>query len=121
VSGKLKTSEREKIRNDYRAGKIDILVASTIYDQGVDIKELDALIPCAGGKSTAKALQRVGRVIRTTPDYPKKDAYIIETFDQTHFMRDHSVMRYEIYKSEPAFTIKVGKEMNDYLEKKGKI
>jgi len=121
VSGKMKQTEREKIRVDYRAGKIDMLIASTIYDQGVDIKELDALIPCAGGRSTAKALQRVGRVIRTNPEANKKDAFIIETFDQTHFMKDHSVMRYEIYKSEPAFAVKTGSEMNKYLSKKGKL
>jgi superfamily II DNA or RNA helicase len=117
----MRASEREKIRDDYRAGLIDILIASTIYDQGVDIKELDALVPCAGGKSTAKALQRVGRVIRTNPEANKRDAFIIDTFDQTHFMKDHSVLRYEIYKSEPAFAVKVGQDMHKYLAKKGKL
>jgi superfamily II DNA or RNA helicase len=121
VNGRMRASEREKIRDDYRAGLIDILVASTIYDQGVDIKELDALIPCAGGKSTAKALQRVGRVIRTNPESNKRDAFIIETFDQTHFMKDHSVLRYDIYKSEPAFAVKTGPDMHKYLSKKGKL
>ena len=121
VNGRMKTRDREKIRDDYRAGLIDILVASTIYDQGVDIKELDALVPCAGGKSTAKALQRVGRVIRTNPDSNKKDAFIVDTFDQTHFMREHSLMRYEIYKSEPAFAVKIGSDMSKYLAKKGKL
>lgn len=121
VSGRMKTTEREKIKKDYRAGHIDILIASTIYDQGVDIKELDALIPCAGGRSTAKALQRIGRVIRTNPETNKKDAIIIETFDQTHFMKEHSQMRYEIYKSESAFLVKTGAEMHKYLTKKGKL
>lgn len=121
INGKMRPQEREKIRDDHKAGEIDILVASTIYDQGVDIKELDALIPCSGGRSTAKALQRVGRVIRTNPETNKKDALIIETFDQTHFMRDHSMMRYEIYKSEPAFVVKTGRDMHTYLTKKGKI
>jgi superfamily II DNA or RNA helicase len=121
VNGKMRPSEREEVRDDYRAGLIDILVASTIYDQGVDIKELDALIPCAGGRSTAKALQRIGRVIRTNPESNKRDAFIVETFDQTHFMKEHSAMRYEIYKSEPAFAIKTGQEMSKYLSKKGKL
>lgn len=121
VNGRMRTADRGKIRDDYRAGLIDILVASTIYDQGVDIKELDALIPCAGGKSTAKALQRVGRVIRTNPESNKKDAFIVDTFDQTHFMKEHSLMRYDIYKSEPAFAVKVGDDMHKYLAKKGKL
>jgi DNA excision repair protein ERCC-3 len=120
VSGKMKNSEREQIKVDYKAGRIDMLIASTIYDQGVDIKELDALIPCGGGRSTAKALQRVGRVIRTNPSANKKDAYIIETFDQTHFMKEHSMMRYDIYKSEPAFLVKTGADMSKFLSKKGK-
>lgn len=121
VNGRTRTQDREKIPNDYRAGQIDILIASTIYDQGVDIKELDALISCSGGRSTAKALQRIGRVIRTNPSTNKKDAFIIDTFDQTHFMKEHALMRHEIYKSEPAFAVKVGHEMHKFLARKGKL
>lgn len=119
VSGKTKRSSRDGVKDRFESGQTDIIIASTIYDQGVDIKELDALLPCAGGKSTGRALQRVGRVIRSSPGSNKKDAIIIETFDQTHFTREHSALRYDIYRSESAFIVKVGEQMQKFLAKRG--
>lgn len=45
-------------------GDLDLLIASTIYDQGIDIPELKSVIVGTGGKSAIKALQRLGRGMR---------------------------------------------------------
>lgn len=113
VTGQLDTSERDKIRADFKAGKFDLILASTVYDQGVDLPALDALILAGGGKSTAKALQRIGRVIRGHPG--KEDALIMETFDQAPHVRNHSLERYRAYKSEARFGIAAGPDMQEYL------
>lgn len=115
VTGNIKTSERDAIRKDFISGKIDLLCASTVYDQGIDIKELDALVLCSGGKSTAKALQRIGRVIRSNKSGNKKDAIIVDTFDQAAFVKQHSIIRYETYKTEDAFIVKTESCMSNAI------
>ena len=105
------------IRDDFDKGKVDLILASTVYDQGINLPGLDALILAGGGKSTAKALQRVGRVIRGNAG--KTNAIIIDTFDQTHFLRKHSYARWEIYNTETAFQFKTEKAFEAYINKMG--
>lgn len=120
VTGEVSGEDRDRIREDFKDGKVDLILASTVYDQGIDLPALDALVLAGGGKSTAKALQRIGRVIRGNPSGNKKDALVVETFDQSHYVRNHSLMRYHIYLTEPAFKIKMGPHMSKYLKKYGK-
>lgn len=117
VHGSLSMDERKQIRDDFKAGKVQLILASTVYDQGVDLPGLDALILAGGGKSSAKALQRVGRVIRGNKESGKKDAIVVETYDQAKWVQDHSRMRYEIYKTEPAFRFKTTPGFENFLKK----
>ena len=117
VDGIISKDERDQIRKDFKAGNVDLILASTVYDQGVDLPGLDALVLAGGGKSTAKALQRIGRVIRGNPDGKKTEALVVETFDQANFVRSHSIMRYRAYGTEPGFEIKMGSSMEDYVKR----
>ena len=83
--------------------KIDCVLASKIFDIGVDIPSLAGLVIACGGKSTVKALQRVGRVIRKYPG--KKFAVVIDFYDQATYLDNHSKTRYKIYKSEDGFDV----------------
>jgi len=85
--------------------KIDCVLASKIFDIGVDIPSLSGLVIACGGKSTVKALQRVGRVIRKYPG--KKFSVIIDFVDQAHFLQEHSKIRYKIYSSEDGFDVQL--------------
>lgn len=120
VHGKLSGDERTKIRKDFESGKVDLIIASTVYDQGVNLPALDALVLADPGKSTAKALQRVGRVIRGFKEGGKKNAIIIETFDQAHYVSNHSYGRHSIYQTESAFKFKMGKEFAQFIKRKEK-
>jgi superfamily II DNA or RNA helicase len=105
LDGKKSGPDRMSAINSMKNGEIDILVASKIFDQGVDIPELDALILAGSGKSSGRALQRIGRVIRTNPG--KSRAIVVEFFDNCKYLREHSLKRIDIYKSEPGFLIKL--------------
>lgn len=115
VTGKLSSDERTQIREDFQAGKVDLILASTVYDQGVNLPALDALVLADGGKSTNIALQRIGRVIRNHPG--KKNALVIDTFDQTYYVRSHSITRFNIYNTEKAFKFKLSAEMKNHIKK----
>lgn len=114
VTGKLKKDERTKIRKQFQDGDIELILASTVYDQGVDLPALDALVLAGGGRSTAKALQRVGRVIRGHPG--KKNAWVIDCFDDAPYLSKHSSERYNIFKSEKLFKIRTEPAFTRYLE-----
>tara|TARA_R110002020_G_scaffold50716_9_gene143382 strand:+ start:106203 stop:107732 length:1530 start_codon:yes stop_codon:yes gene_type:complete len=91
--------------SDMKEGRLDVLIASKIFDQGVDIPQLDALIVAGSGKSSGRALQRIGRVIR--PWSGKSSAIVVDFFDNAKYLREHSERRIGIYGSEPGFKIKL--------------
>lgn len=103
LDGAKSTKNRLDTIQDMKDGNIDILIASKIFDQGIDIPELDALILAGSGKSSGRALQRIGRVIRKHPG--KKKAIVVEFYDNCKYLRDHSDARIKVYESEPGFRI----------------
>lgn len=105
LDGSNSKEEREKVKKDLLEHKIDCVLASKIFDIGVDIPSLSGLVLACGGKSTVKALQRVGRVIRKYPG--KKFAIVIDFIDQAPFLDNHSKIRYKIYLSEDGFDVQI--------------
>lgn len=101
--------KRNEIKEQLVNKEIDLILASTIFDIGLDLPELNALILCGGGKSSIRALQRIGRVIRQFPG--KKFAAVVDFYDQVKFLKKHSLLRYKIYSSEDGFKVFKSKEM----------
>lgn len=118
LDGSNDKDEREKVKKDLMAHKIDCVLASRIFDIGVDIPSLSGLVIACGGKSTVKALQRVGRVIRKYPG--KKFAVIIDFADQVTFLDNHSRIRYSIYSSEDGFNVSWPVEVKQTRKRKKK-
>ena len=118
LDGAKSTKNRLETIQDMKDGKLDILVASKIFDQGVDIPELDALILAGSGKSSGRALQRIGRVIRKADG--KTKAIVVEFYDNCKYLKDHSEARIKVYKSEPGFNliIKKNEPLKKYPERK---
>lgn len=98
---------RQQAKEDIESGKIKAILASKIYDIGVDIPCLSGLVLAGSGKSSVRALQRIGRVIRKyeTSSYKKKRAAIVDFNDDVHYLREHSKERYKIYLSENGFEV----------------
>ena len=105
LDGSDSTDDRLLNIQKMKDGRLDILIASKIFDQGVDIPNLDAVILAGSGKSGGRALQRIGRVIRKSGD-SKKDAIVIDFKDQAKYLNEHSKARYKIYLTESRFKIK---------------
>lgn len=101
--------KRNEIKQDLVDKKIDLILASTIFDIGLDLPQLSALVLAGGGKSTVKTLQRVGRILRPMPG--KKFAAVVDFYDQVKFLKKHSKRRFDIYKSEEGFVLLNGKDI----------
>lgn len=105
VRGDVDSDERNRIRQEFLDGDIDVIIASVVYDQGINLPNLDALILAGSGKSSTRALQRIGRVIR--PAEGKKDAIVVDFIDDAKYLMNHTARRVEVYRSESGFKIKL--------------
>lgn len=101
---------RAKAKDNLLNKKSNLIIASQIYDLGVDIKTLNALVLTGSGKSLTKTLQRIGRVIRCAGE-DKQFTAIIDLWDDVKYLKKHSLSRLEIYKTEPEFVIKIPKNI----------
>lgn len=118
VNGKTSKNKRKKIMKDFEEGKIKILIASVIADEGLDIPILEALILAGGGKSKNRMRQRVGRVIRKNKKNPNKKSYVFDFEDNGIHLSKHSRMRKKILKTEEEFNVNtIGSitEMSDFF------
>lgn len=97
------TKRREQVIDEIQNSKCDVILASSIFDIGVDIPCLDGLVLAGGGKSSIRAIQRVGRVIRPSPG--KDMVAIIDFYDKAKYLEQHSIIRKKIYSSEDGFIV----------------
>lgn len=65
IWSKASTSQRESVRTRLLHGDLQVVVASDIWKQGVDIPNLASVVMAAGGQSVIDALQKTGRGSRT--------------------------------------------------------
>jgi superfamily II DNA or RNA helicase len=117
ITGKDTAEDRKALREDFDAGKVKLIAASSIYDQGVNLRALDALILFHPGKSSGKMLQRIGRCIRGFNEGNKKNAIIVDCWDQAPYLKKHSYLRYSICRTESEFKFKLPVSFETYIKK----
>jgi superfamily II DNA or RNA helicase len=99
VHGQMPTEEIERQKVRLTDGKINVLVASPIFGEGVDIPSIRALIVADGGQSTANVLQKIGRGLRAKKDDNRLD--VVDFSDLTHkWLSRHSQERLALYTDE---------------------
>lgn len=103
LSGNDDTVKRLAVFEAVKAGFCRCLIASTIADEGLDLPILDTLILAGGGKSSTRAFQRIGRVIRLHEG--KTKGIVFDFTDYTPMLRRHSRNRQKYYEQEPLWDI----------------
>lgn len=99
VHGSDDSSIRREILEKMRIDSRGVFIASPIFDEGVDVPNIDSVILAGGGKSSVKLLQRIGRGMR------KKEGtnvlYIHDFIDDTNkYLLRHSDARISTYVEE---------------------
>lgn len=109
LHGEIESNTRKEKLNDMRSGKLKVMIATSLIDEGVDISGINALILGASGKSLRQTLQRIGRALRKKKD--DNTTQIFDFNDMTHrFLLGHAGERLKIY-DEEEFEVKyVGKK-----------
>ena len=104
LDGNNTSEERAEVKEAFLKKEINCILASSIFDIGVDIPTISMMVLAGGGKSTSKALQRIGRCIRKAPG--KTNAIVIDFHDNATFLKNHSLIRRKVYSSEKGFDVK---------------
>lgn len=99
VQGADSSEVREDVLNKVRSGTLKILLATKIFDAGIDVPNLKYFVSCSGGKSYVQNLQRIGRLLRTQED--KHDIYIYDIWDRnSEYLYKQGLQRRRYYKDE---------------------
>lgn len=96
ISGKDKSKEREKYKQEFLAQEGGVLLASDIFKKGVTLPACEVLINVDGGLEDANVIQKKGRVLGTTKN---KDRSVIIDFIDIYdaYFSEHSEARLSTY------------------------
>jgi len=108
IRGDMRRKDRKKIILDLKEGRIKSCIATTLADEGLDVKRLGAVLIPGGGKSITRVYQRVGRVLRPfEEDGVKKNHAVAVLFQHdAKFLKDHGNKVRRLMEDEPAFITK---------------
>jgi superfamily II DNA or RNA helicase len=104
ISGEEPTEVRTKAFEDFRRGDLRVLIATSIMNEGIDMPNIDALVLAAGGKSSIRTLQRVGRGLRKGGNVDRLEVVDFADF-QSKYLVDHSLQRLMDYRAEDCFVV----------------
>lgn len=74
----LDNAEREENLNNFKSGKLNVLVSCTALDEGFDMPEADGAMILSASSSKRQRIQRMGRVLRITAN--KENALIVTVY-----------------------------------------
>lgn len=111
VHGEHSIKQRRAVIKKFEEGEIKVLLASTIFDEGEDVKGIGSVILAAGGADLVRMVQRVGRGVRA------KDAsmgnYVPVWFPidyLTKYAREHTEARLEYLNRSEITTVECTRE-----------
>ena len=94
VKGEDDTASREKAKRVLK--NKGIVIATSVFGEGVDIPSLDVIINAGAGLSRIQTVQRAGRALRKIEG--KTEGIIIDFMDEGNkYLTKHSKARYETY------------------------
>lgn len=96
LTGNVSKAKRKKLMEEARAQKIDILLATQLAREGLDIPHLNRLFLIYPKKSPASVQQEVGRVMR--PFEGKENAVVFDFIDNNGILYGQFNKRKSVYK-----------------------
>lgn len=95
--------ERTEVLRDFASRKLEVVIASTIFDVGVDVPAVGNVIMAGAGKAEVGHRQRIGRGLREKKFGPN-NCFITDFRDECNrTLQDHAATRMGIVASTPGF------------------
>lgn len=105
ISGKDSAQKRQKAFKRIEDDKLDVMIISTVFDEGIDITNIRTVIRASEGKGWENTIQILGRGMRIRDD--KSSVIVVDFYDTSHeYLEKQSKARIRSYKSE-GHTVKV--------------
>ena len=97
VYSKMPKKLRREVIEEFKAGNISTMIATSLADEGLDLPNVHTLVMVSGGRSAQKTIQRASRALRRAPG---KDHAIIHDFKDTFhpLAMAHAKKRLKCYK-----------------------
>lgn len=96
--GTMPHEDRLTALDDFKKGKIDVLVTTTILDEGVDVPSVSGVMFMTTGKSVVRIMQRIGRGVRK--DINKNSVKVYEYAVDSKYCKKHLFQRMDLYAKE---------------------
>ncbi len=96
IHGEETDTIQDRMMDNFQAGKLKVLIGTSVIGEGVDLPIADTLIMAGGGKARSSVMQNIGRILRLCPG--KNDAILIDIDDiDVEWLSDHALARQEVY------------------------
>lgn len=100
LSGADPGSWRKAKLDQLKTNRLQVVIATTIFDEGVDAPAINSLILASAARSPRQTLQRIGRALRRKTE-GENVAHIYDFVPYTnYYLLKHAVERQEIYRDE---------------------
>jgi superfamily II DNA or RNA helicase len=97
VHSKIGKKQRKAAMEEFKAGNLRTMIATSLADEGLDLPNVELLIMVSGGRSSQKTIQRASRALRKTDS--KNCATILDFSDRFHPIGAyHAKKRMECYR-----------------------
>lgn len=98
AQGNTSADMRRRLLRGFAGAQYDVMVSTSIFDEGVDVPIISAITLAAGGRADHKTIQRVGRGMRQGG---QSKLLVIDTFDTgEHILARHARARRSLYQRE---------------------
>jgi superfamily II DNA or RNA helicase len=98
ISGTDSTEKRLAVMEALQDGRITCAISTTIFDEGVNVPEIGALILAGGGKARHKVIQRIGRGLRVVEGKDYLAVFDIWDSHSDKYLVGHSKQRLQAVK-----------------------
>jgi superfamily II DNA or RNA helicase len=97
VHSKMPKKARREAMEEFKAGNISVMIATSLADEGLDLPNVHTLVMVSGGRSAQKTIQRASRALRRCEG--KDTALICDFKDTFHPLAEsHAKKRIKCYK-----------------------
>jgi superfamily II DNA or RNA helicase len=114
IQGEDDSDEKQRTLDKLDQRKLDVVIATSVFGEGIDVPSLDVIINAKGQDSKIDVFQLIGRAIRKTPT--KKRAYFVDFDDCHYYTKPHAMNRYNILKAERAYRVKRVKDVDEMMQ-----
>lgn len=96
LTGRVGRQQRKALLDEARAGRLKVVIATSLADEGLDLPRLSRVFLAFPGRSRGRTIQRLGRLMRPHPS--KHGAVLFDFVDKrVPILRRHHLERRKLY------------------------